>query len=94
MHHEEIKAKLRMSGITLAAIAEQYGVTRGAISQIVRGDATSKNIAQYISSVTGLKFRELWPGKYRDQEFLENLQSNRPAEYAALQTQAQTMRNN
>jgi lambda repressor-like predicted transcriptional regulator len=91
MHYEEIKYKLRNAGYTLASIADMHGVTRGAVSQVIRGDAVSKKIAQTIAEITKFSFVELWPGKYPLQEFSDSLRSANPDRYRELVDSTQTL---
>lgn len=72
MHHEDIKASIRKSGTSPAALARSLKVTSTTVSNVIRGNTVSARIAKRISQVTGMKFSELWPGKYPVIEFVES----------------------
>lgn len=61
MHPEEIKAKIRMQGVTGAQIADDLGVSRTAVSSVIAGRSTSNRIANYISNLVGIPTDKLWP---------------------------------
>ena len=63
MHAEEIKAKIRMQGITPAMIADELSVTQQTVSGVIRGKGTSRRIQERISEVTGLPVDVMWPPK-------------------------------
>ena len=63
MHPEQIKAALRMKGITLAALADQLKLSRSTVSQVVSGAGTSARVRQQVSKVTGYPVEVLWPPK-------------------------------
>ena len=71
MHHEDIKASIRKSGTSPAAIARSLQVTSTTVSNVIKGNTKSARIARRICEVTGKGFRELWPGKYPIHEFAE-----------------------
>ena len=61
MHPEQIKAAIRMQGITPAAIADELQVSRSMVSLVVNGSAKSARIANRIAEITGLTVATLWP---------------------------------
>lgn len=61
MHAEEIKAKIRMQGITPAMIADELSVTPQTVSGVIRGKGTSRRIQNRISEITGIAVDEMWP---------------------------------
>lgn len=61
MHAEEIKAKIRMQGVTPAIIADELGVTQQTVSGVIRGKGTSRRIQDRISEITGIPVETLWP---------------------------------
>jgi lambda repressor-like predicted transcriptional regulator len=61
MHAEEIKATIRMEGITPAMIAQELGVTQQTVSGVIHGKGKSQRIQKRISEVTGKSIEELWP---------------------------------
>lgn len=65
MHPEQIKASIRMRGTTPSAIADELGVCRSTVSQVISGRGTSERIAKKISEVVGLPVASIWPPKDR-----------------------------
>lgn len=63
MHPEEIKAALRMQGITPAALADDMGVANSSVSQVISGRATSARISARIAKIIGKPVAEIWPPK-------------------------------
>lgn len=63
MHPEEIKAAIRMKGVTQSLIAEKLEVSRSTVSQVINGHGTSARIKSHIAKVTGLPVSTLWPAK-------------------------------
>lgn len=61
MHPEEIKAAIRMTGTTPAAVADELGVSRSMISHVIAGTAKSARIADRIAQITGVPVVTLWP---------------------------------
>ena len=61
MHPEQIKAAIRMTGITPAVLADQLGVSRSTVSHVITGRGTSARVKAKIASVTGLPISTLWP---------------------------------
>lgn len=61
MHPEQIKAELRMKGITLTALADECDVSRSMVTQVIYGVAKSQNIAKRISEIIGKPVGTLWP---------------------------------
>ncbi|MEF8746672.1 MAG: helix-turn-helix domain-containing protein [Candidatus Accumulibacter propinquus] len=64
MHPELIKAQLRISGSSLAAVARDTGVTRMNVLHVVRNRHRSIRIARRICELTGLDPATTWPGRY------------------------------
>ncbi len=60
MHPEEIKAEMRMQGITLVILAEEMGVSRSMISHVINGHAKSEAIQQRIAALLRCKVEQLW----------------------------------
>lgn len=63
MHPEEIKAQLRMSGHTLAALADELKRSRTMVSQVVLGNSRSKDIEARIAEILGKPIDEIWKAK-------------------------------
>ncbi|MFC2588546.1 MAG: transcriptional regulator [Ottowia sp.] len=61
MHPEQIKAELRMAGVTLAAIADELGLSRTTVSQVLHGKSVSARISTRISEVLGKPVATIWP---------------------------------
>ncbi|MCW8199278.1 helix-turn-helix domain-containing protein [Verminephrobacter aporrectodeae subsp. tuberculatae] len=63
MHPEEIKASMRMKGITPTALADALGVANSSVSQVISGRATSARIAGRIAEIIGKPVTVIWPPK-------------------------------
>jgi gp16 family phage-associated protein len=61
MHPEQIKAEIRMKGTTPSAIADELGVSRTTVSQVISGKGVSHRISAHIAAVIGLPVSTLWP---------------------------------
>lgn len=65
MHYADIYAAMVKAGHPPSKVADDLGVRRSAISQIIRRQATSHKIAYRIAEVTGLPLNKLFPdGRY------------------------------
>jgi lambda repressor-like predicted transcriptional regulator len=60
----EIKIALMLAGRSQTSIAREYGLTRQAVNEVVRGAASSRRIERRISEVTGIPLSRLWPHRY------------------------------
>lgn len=60
MHAEQIKAAIRMKGTTPSAIADELGLSRSTVSQVINGRGISARVSQKISEVVGLPIAEIW----------------------------------
>lgn len=65
MHPEQIKAAIRMTGITPTALGRDLGVTHTCVAHVIAGRGTSARVARRIAEVTGIPVATLWPGKYQ-----------------------------
>ena len=63
MHPEEIKAAMRMVGVTPAALADELSVANSSVSQVISGRATSARIATRIAQIIGKPVDVIWPPK-------------------------------
>jgi lambda repressor-like predicted transcriptional regulator len=63
MHAEEIKAAMRMKGITPTALADELGVANSSVSQVISGRSTSARIANRIAQIIGKPVHAIWPAK-------------------------------
>lgn len=64
MHPEFIKAEMRSRGVTPAALADELGVSRMTVSNVIHGKGVSARIAARISEVIGTPVHKIWPGMY------------------------------
>lgn len=60
MHPEEIKAALRIKGITLTALAQELGLSRSMVTHVIHGHARSQRVEQRISQALGKPAATLW----------------------------------
>lgn len=63
MHPEEIKAAMRMNGVTAARLAEELQLAPTTISMVVNGRGTSKRVQTRISEIIGKPCEEVFPPK-------------------------------
>ena len=62
-HPEEIKAALRMKGVTLTALAEQAGVSRSMVTHVIHGHTRSANVMERIAKIVEKPVDSLWSPK-------------------------------
>ena len=60
MHPEEIKAALRMRGVTSAQIADALDVKPQTVSSVIHGRGTSARIANRIADIIGKPVHDIW----------------------------------
>mgnify|MGYP003590910178 CR=1 FL=1 len=66
MHPEQIKAAMRMKGVSPTALADELDVAIASVSQVISGRAVSARIRKRIAEITGHSVEELWaPGEQR-----------------------------
>lgn len=63
MHPEEIKAALRIKGITLTALADDLGKSRSMVTHVVHGISRSKKIEERICQILGKPRDAIWKTK-------------------------------
>lgn len=63
MHPEEIKAAMRMNGVTAARLSEELDLSPATISQVVNGRATSRRIQERIAEIIRKPREEVFPPK-------------------------------
>lgn len=63
MHPELIKAEIRMRGTTAAAIADDMGLTRTAVTAVIANRSKSQAIRERIAALLGKQVNTLWPIK-------------------------------
>ena len=61
MHPEEIKAALRMKGVTLTALADSLHLSRSMVTQVIYGYARSQRVEAAIAEVVGKPVEVIWP---------------------------------
>lgn len=61
MHPEQIKAAMRMRGVTPTALADELGVANSTVSQVISGRSVSARIRARIAQITGYSVDVLWP---------------------------------
>jgi lambda repressor-like predicted transcriptional regulator len=61
MHPEQIKAELRMRGLTLAALADSLGISISTVSSVVAGYRTSAPVKEAVAGIIGKTVKEIWP---------------------------------
>jgi lambda repressor-like predicted transcriptional regulator len=65
MHPEQIKAEMRMRGYTQARLADEIGVKKSTVSQVIGGVGKSFPIQTAIANLLGISIEKLWPGQVR-----------------------------
>lgn len=63
MHPEEIKAALRIKGITLTALGEQAGVSRSLVTHVIHGHTRSAKVMGRIAQIIGKPVKSIWKEK-------------------------------
>lgn len=66
MHHEQIKAEIRMRGVTPTQLAEHLEVSPTVVGKVIKGETRSLRIATAIATLIERSLEELWPGAYTD----------------------------
>lgn len=63
MHPEEIKAAIRMKGMTAAMIAEKLKVSQSSVSHVIAKRSHSERIESFIAELIGVSRNDLFPRK-------------------------------
>ena len=63
MHPEQIKAEMRMAGVTPAMLCDELGVAPSSMSQTISGHIKSRRIQTRISEVIGKPIEAIWPNQ-------------------------------
>ena len=63
MHPEEIKAALRIKGITLVALAQDLNLSRSMVTQVIHGYARSQRVEERIAKALGKPVASIWNHK-------------------------------
>lgn len=66
MRMEYRKAALRDKGYTAAKLADEIGVGRSAVSQVLNERSTSRRIQQRTAEIIGLDFDAVWPERAKN----------------------------
>lgn len=65
MHWADINAALYKAGSSPGQVAEELDVRHNAVSQTIRGQIASYNIASHIAAITSIPLNRLFPdGRY------------------------------
>lgn len=62
MHPEEIKAAIRMRGVTLGALSESWGFHKTAIGHALRRELPQ--VEAHIAQFLGKSLHDIWPDRY------------------------------
>ena len=60
MHPEQIKAEMRMKGVTPAMLCDELGLSRSMITHVIHGHARSKRVEERISQIIGKAISDIW----------------------------------
>lgn len=63
MHPEEIKAALRIQGVTLTALASELSLSRSMVTQVIHGYARSRRVEERIAKTLGKPVAAIWPDR-------------------------------
>lgn len=64
-HPEILKARLRMAGSSIAAIARELGVSVTAVSRTIRHrNCRSQRIERAVATALGVTPSQVWPSRY------------------------------
>ena len=61
MHPEQIKAAMRMKGVTPAVLAERLKISKSTMSQVIAGRSVSARVRGAIAKVIGTPVATIWP---------------------------------
>jgi lambda repressor-like predicted transcriptional regulator len=61
MHPEQIKAAMRMAGVTPAALADDMGLARPSVTRVINGLATSARVKERVAGVVGKPVHIVFP---------------------------------
>lgn len=65
LHHELIKARLRILGSSLSCIAKELGVSRSSVVPAVKGRSTSLRVDEAVAEKLGVSVDDLFPGRHQ-----------------------------
>lgn len=64
MHWADIMAALYKKESSPSKIADDEGISRNFVTEVIRGRKTSHGVAYAIAAATGIPTEKMWPGKY------------------------------
>jgi Ner family transcriptional regulator len=62
--HEIVKARLRIVGTSLSAIARELSVSHSTVTIVSQGHRKSARIQEMIASKIGVDPQDIWPDRY------------------------------
>ena len=65
MHPEQIKAAMRMAGVSPSALCDELAVARSTMSQVISGHSKSQRIQGRIAEIIGKLIAQIWPNQIR-----------------------------
>lgn len=63
MHPEEIKAAMRIAGVTPAMLADELQVAQSSVSQTIHGQIRSARIQARIAQIVRRPVKAIWPNQ-------------------------------
>lgn len=63
MHPEQIKAEMRMAGVTPAMLCDELKVAPSSVSQTISGHIKSQRIQARIAQIIGKPIEVIWPNQ-------------------------------
>lgn len=83
MHPEEIKAAMRMAGVTPAMLADEMKVAAASVSQAIHGQIRSVRIQSRIAQIIGKPLKVIWPSQVTLRRTRREVDAQRAAGAAA-----------
>jgi lambda repressor-like predicted transcriptional regulator len=77
MHPEVIKAKMRMSGVSPAMLADRIGVSASSVSQTIAGKIKSPRIQKAVADLIGETINAIWPNQIRLRRSRQEIEAQR-----------------
>ncbi len=87
-----ITARLREKGITLAALADELGVKISAVSCVASGKAKSYNVQTAIAKHLDTTVEDLWPGQIRLRRNRAQIEANETNQHEAREFEGKERR--
>lgn len=56
--------RLKRAGYSQVRVAQELGVKRAVVNDVVHGRAASLRVAAHIATVIGEEVEDIWPGRY------------------------------